>query len=385
MKENSSETPNVRKHVFVGLDVHKSFIQVAARAGGRVEFQEWRLPHTDQDVRRLIQQLRNGFGASTFLLCYEAGPTGYALSRRLSAEEGMHCSVIAPSLIPRKPGERVKTDRRDARKLAELLSAGLLTEVLPPSPEDEARREVCRARGAAQDDVKRAKQRLGKLLLRQSVRYPGKTPWTKKHLEWLERQHFEQKHLQTTFDAYLRALTQCLDRVRELDDALTEAAQDGAVAEQVALLKCFKGVQTTTAMGIVTELYNFERFESPQALMAFLGMTPSEHSTGGRANRGGITKAGNSRLRKLLVEAAWNHTRSNKAGVRLRERRKGQPGWAVDNAEKAQTRLHARYWRLVARGKHSNKAVMAIARELVGFIWVALAEQNVAKLQEACG
>lgn len=376
MQENSRVTHVSGKPVFVGLDVHKAFIQVAVHDPKTTEMVEWREPHTDNGVQRLVWQLRKGGGDGPIELCYEAGPTGYALARRLNSEDGMRCVVIAPSLIPRKPGERVKTDRRDARKLAQLHRAGLLTEVHEPTPEDEARRELCRARSAAQDDVKRAKQRLGKFLLRQSCRYPGKSPWTKKHLEWLERQRFELKQLQTTFDALLRALTQCLDRVRELDEALEEAAQEAPVAEQVALLKCFKGVQTTTAMGIVTELYNFERFESPRALMAFLGMTPSEYSTGGRAKRGGITKAGNSRLRKLLVEAAWNYTRSNKTGVKLRSRREGQPGWAIDVAEEAQARLHRRFWRLVAKGKHQNKALMAIARELAGFIWVVLAEQH---------
>jgi transposase len=370
--------------VFVGLDVHKAFIQVAVHDPCVREVAEWREAHTDAGVSRLVKVLQREFTGRPVQICYEAGPTGYELSRHLNAEDGMICSIIAPSLIPRKPGERVKTDRRDARKLAELLGAGLLTEVHEPSPEDEARRELSRARGAAQDDVKRAKQRLGKFLLRQSRRYPGKSPWTQKHLAWLEQQRFELKHLQTTFDALLRALTQCLDRVRELEDALEEAAQDEAVVTQVALLKCFKGVQTITAMGVITELYDFERFESPRALMAFLGMTPSEHSTGGRAKRGGITKAGNSRLRKLLVEAAWNYTRSNRTGVRLRKRREGQPGWAIDHAEKAQKRLNARYWALVHKGKNPNKALMAVARELAGFIWVVLAEHN-ARVQEVHG
>lgn len=385
MQENSRESSDISKHVFVGLDVHKEFIQVAARKQHGAEYLEWRLPHTDVDVRRLISQMRKGFGGmGTFTLCYEAGPTGYGLSRQLNGQDGMECIVIAPSLIPRKPGERVKTDRRDARKLCQLLDAGLLTEVLPPSPEDEARRELCRARSTAKDDHKKAKQRLGKFLLRQSCRYPGKSSWTLKHMAWLERQRFEQKHMQLAFDSMMRALRQCEDRVRELDAALEEAAKDEAVAEKVALLKCFKGVQTVTAMGIITELYSFERFESPRALMAFLGMTPSEYSSGGKASRGGITKAGNRRVRKLLIEAAWNYTRANKTGRRLRERRKGQPGWAVDVADKAQTRLHRRFWHLTHKGKHKNKAVMAIARELAGFVWVMLSEHN-ARLQEAHG
>jgi len=200
----------------------------------------------------------------------------------------------------------------------------------------------------------------------------------------LNSQRFELKHMQATFDAFLRALSQASERLGSLEAAVTEAAQEPAVVEQVALLECFKGMQTTIAMGIITELHSFERFKSPRALMAFLGMTPSEHSSGARTKRGGITKAGNGRLRKFFVEAAWNCTRSNKAGVRVRQRRKGQPGWAVDHAEKAQVRLHTRFWSLVLRGKHKNKAVMAIARELVGFIWVVLTEHR-ARLQETHG
>ena len=358
---------------FVGLDVHKNFIQVAVLQSEEAPAMEWRVPNTEPKVRGLLKKLRRVCGGSVEA-CYEAGPTGYALYRTLNSGQGIRCRVIAPSLIPRKAGERVKTDRRDAKKLAEYLSAGLLTEVQPPSLEDEARRELCRARSTAKDDQKKAKQRLSKFLLRQGrVFRGGKVPWTKKHMIWLEQQRFENAHLQLAFDSLMRALTQTKDRVRELDAAIEVAAQDEAVREPVALLKCFKGIQTTTAMSIVTELYSFERFRSPRSLMAFLGMTPSEHSSGGQVSKGAITTAGNSRLRKLLTEAAWNYTRTNKTGYALRRRREGQPGWAIDVAEKAQSRLNRRYRALLWRGKHHNKAVTAIARELAGFIWVVLA------------
>lgn len=358
---------------FVGLDVHKRFIQVAALVRGEVL--EWRTPNTPPKVSGLVRKLRRLCGGP-IQACYEAGPTGYGLARRLNSEDGVTCMVVAPALIPRKAGERVKTDRRDAKKLAEYLRADLLTEVQAPTPEDEARREISRARDAAKTDEKKARQRLSKFLLRHGRRYTqGKKAWTKMYMVWLDGQRFDIPHLQTAFDSLLRAVTQASDRLRELDRALEVAARDEAVKTQVELLKCFKGVQTTTAMGIVTELYSFERFASPKELMSFIGMTPSEHTTGGpdKAKRGGITKSGNGRLRRLLIEAAWNYTKSNKAGYRVRTRREGQPGWAIDIAEKAQARLARRYWYLVGKGKSPNVAAVAVARELIGFIWVMLA------------
>ena len=361
---------------YVGLDVHKDFIQVAIIEPDTVTTADWgKVSNTEPQVEKLIRRLKKT--ANSVRVCYEAGPTGFGLARRLGDEPGFECTVVAPSLIPKKPGSRVKTDRRDAKMLAEFLRAGLLTPVQPPSEEDEARRELCRARDAAKTDEKTAKHRLSKFLLRQGrVFREGKVLWTDKHMLWLERQRFDILYMQTTFDAFLRALEQARARVRELDEAIARAAQDEAVKEPVALLRCLKGVELTTAMGIATELYAVERFESPRGLASFVGLTPSEHSTGGKPNRGGITKAGNGRLRRLFVEAAWNYTRGNKTGRVLRKRREGQPAWAIDIAENAQHRLHRRYWRLVAQGKAPNKALIAVARELTGFVWAILVGHN---------
>lgn len=370
---------------YVGLDVHKRFIQVALLNTETFELTEWSTPNTPAKVQALIRKLKR-LCPGRVDLCYEAGPTGYGLCRVLNKENGFNCVVIAPSLIPMKPGERVKTDRRDAKKLAEYLRARLLTEVQPPTLDDEARRELCRARTAAKEDEKKAKQRLGKFLLRQGRSYTaGKKAWTKMYRVWLDRQRFDNANLQTVFDALLRTLDQASDRLRELEEAVEAASQEDAVRVPVELLKCFKGFQTTMAMGVVTELYSFERFVAPKNLMAFVGMVPSEHSTGGpdKKRRGSVTKAGNSRLRRLFVEAAWNYTKSNKAGYRVRTRREGQPGWAIDVASNAQTRLTKRYWTLVGKGKSPNVAVMAIARELVGFIWVVLAKHAQSQQQEA--
>ena len=267
----------------------------------------------------------------------------------------------------------MKTDRRDARKLASYLKAGMLTRVQPPTPEQEALRELCRARTTAKEDEKRAKQQLAKFLVRQDRRYDkGKQAWTKQHLVWLEQQRFDHPHLQAAYDARLRTLTHASSRVAELEAAIEEASEEEPVREPVALLKCFKGIKTTSAMVLVSELYDIERFPSARKLMGYLGLTASEHSTGGHPKRGGITKAGNSRLRRLLTEVSWSVIRSNKTGVAVRKRREGQPSWAVDLAERAQRRLHRRYWKLVVAGKHKNKAIIAVAREFVGFIWAMM-------------
>ena len=249
-----------------------------------------------------------------------------------------------------------------------------MTEVHEPSPEQEALRELTRARSAAKEDEKRAKHQVSKFLLRQDRRFgPGKRAWTEHHRRWLQGQRFEEPLLQATFDARLRTLEHATERLRELEALLesTSTSREG-VREPVALLKCFKGIQTTAAMVLVSELFDIERFSSAPKLMSYLGLTASEHSSGGRHRRGAITKAGNGRLRKLLTEISWTCTRSANTSLAIRKRREGQPAWAVDLAEKAQRRMYRRYRRLVEKGKHKNVAVIAIAREFVGFIWAML-------------
>jgi transposase len=361
---------------YVGLDVHKAFIQVALLRPGEDSPVEWRVRHEPSKVTGLVRKLERLCPGSVEV-CYEAGPCGYPLSRRLNAVERVRCVVIAPSLIPRKPGERIKTDRRDARKLAAYLRSGLLTEVAAPSVDDEARRELCRRRQTVKDDLKAAKQRLLKFLLRQGRVFRGsKTNWTRTHFRWLRAQRFDAGHSPFVFDDLLWAVDSLSQRLGLVEERIAEAAQQEAVREAVELLQCFKGIRLVTAMSLVTELYSFERFTSPRGLMAFLGLTPSEHSSSGEARRGGITKAGNGRLRKLMVESSHSAVRSSHTGYPLKARRQGQPPWAVAIAEKAQRRLRARYVRLTMKGKHHNKAVIAVAREFVGFIWAMLAEHQ---------
>jgi transposase len=280
--------------------------------------------------------------------------------------------VVAPSLIPRKPGERIKTDRRDARKLGHLFRAGLLTEVHPPSEENEAARDRCRAREDVREDLMRSRHRLGKLLLRRGITYgAGKKAWTQGYRVWLRGLRFERAFDQVVLDDYLLAIEQLEERVRSLDEQIERLSQDLAYAGPVGALRCFRGIDTITATIIVTELYSFGRFTSPRGLKAFLGLVPSEHSSSNSRRQGAITKAGNGHVRRVLVEAAW-HYRHRPSTRSLRKRRQGQPARAIAIADRAMQRLHRRFCRMTAKGIPSNKTAVAVARELVGFVWAAL-------------
>lgn len=357
---------------WVGLDAHKKDIVVAGTFP-ETELAEWTVTHTQASIRKLAKRLHELANGGKVIACYEAGPCGYELQRRLLAL-GIECRVIAPSLIPRKPGERIKTDRRDAKKLMEMLRAGLLTEVRPPTREQEAVRDLCRCRDDARDDLIRARHRLGKLLLRRGISRPVevKKSWTDSHRKWLHGLRFENTIDQNVFDQYLMVVEQVGARLESLDDQLLAASQQPLFAKPAAWLRCFRGIDVVTAMSIVAELHGVERFESPRKLMAYLGLVPSEHSSGGKEKRGPITKAGNSHVRRMMIEASWHYRHRPGAGRVLRKRREGQPPAIIAIADKAQQRLHRRYQRLVGRGKAPNKAVVALARELVGFVWAAL-------------
>ena len=356
---------------FVGLDAHAQTIQVSMLTSGAARAVEWTVSNDAASIRRLAKKLRERAPAG-LECCYEAGPTGYALQRQL-LEARVPCTVIAPSLIPVKPGERIKTDRRDARKLAELLRAGLLTAVRPPTAAEEAVRDLCRCREDAKEDLLRSRHRMSKFLLRRGLRWSqGKRAWTHAHRAWMKGLRFEHGADQSIFDDYLLALEQLEERCKRLDDKLEAVAQSEPYREQVGWLCCLRGVKTVTAITLLSELHGFERFESPRQLMAYLGLVPSEHSSGERQARGAITKTGNSHVRRILIEAAWHYRHRPAVSPHLRQRRKGQPGWILSLADKAQARLHQRHAKLSARGKQRNKVVVAVARELVGFVWAML-------------
>lgn len=361
----------------VGLDAHKESINVAVLLAEAQRPIEWQVSSERGSVRKMVKKVLALAPGMTVRICYEAGPCGYALQRWIRELE-VECMVVAPSLIPRKPGERIKTDRRDARKLAELLRAGLLTEVHPPSEADEAVRDLCRAREDAHEDLVRSRHRLSKLLLRRGRRWlGGKRAWGQGHRLWLRSLHFEHPADQVVIEDYLLAIEHVEERLRTLDAHIEQASQLPAYAEVVGALRCFRGIDTLTAMTLVAELHDFMRFHSARGLMAFLGLVPSEHSSGGKKQRGEITKAGNGHARRLLIEAAW-HYRHRPGAQSLRARRQGQPAHAIALADKAMRRLHRRFTQMLERGKPRPKVAVAIARELTGFIWAAMRQPKAA-------
>jgi transposase len=359
----------------VGLDTSKKSIQVAMLLPGRREPVEWELANEPAAVKRLAKRLLRE-AAGELRVCYEAGPCGYTLQRQLRAA-GVDSIVVAPSLVPVKPGERIKTNRRDARKLAQALRAEGLTEVHPPTPEEEAVRDLSRCREDAREDLLRSRHRLGKMLLRRGFVHCGKA-WTQAHRRWLRSLSFEHEADRAVFGDYLQAIEHLEERLRGLAEKLVTVSEKDPYREPVGWLRCFRGIDTLTAMTLVAELHDFGRFESPRGLMAFLGLVPSENSTGDKHRRGPITKAGNTHARHVLIEASWHYRHRPGVSKQLRKRREGQPGWVIGLADRAQLRLHKRFWKLALHGKSTNKAVTAVARELAGFIWAALSLKDAA-------
>ncbi|MFH1616735.1 MAG: IS110 family transposase [Planctomycetota bacterium] len=297
---------------------------------------------------------------------------------------GCKCAVIAPSLTPIKPGDRVKTDRRDAVKLLAMFKAGLLTEVHAPNQKQEAARELTRCRQTAQENLKRIRHQILKFLTRHGYVYTEGNHWTLKHLRWIRGLEFDLPSLRDVFDSYFTEMQHCLQRLVSLDKEVAKLAESKSYKKVVGLLRCFYGIDTLTAVTIVTEIFDFGRFASPGELMSYLGLTCCEDSSGQKDRKGPITKAGNKRVRRLLVEASWHYRHPYIAGSKaLRERRKCQPQWAIDIADKAGQRLRKRYWYLVNSGKMPCKAAVAIARELAGFIWSLFNEYQIRNQEKA--
>jgi transposase len=354
---------------YVGIDAHKKDLQVAVLVGDATAPVTWTVANEPRAIDRLRRTLERDT-AGPVRCCYEAGPCGYALWRQLQRGR-VSCQVIAPALIPRKAGERIKTDRRDARKLAELLRAGLLTAVRVPTPAEEAARDLVRARDDAREDRQRSRHRLSKLLLRRSLHYAGKE-WTQAHRRWLATLTWAHAAEQRVVEDYLLAIDQLTARLRELDAALQDLADSAPYREAVGWLRCFRGIDTLTAILILAELHDVQRFLTPRALMAYLGLVPGEHSSGARTRRGRITKTGNALVRRVVVEAAWHYQHRAGVGPGLTRRRAGQPARVIAIADKAQQRLCRRFRRLVAEHKPTPKVAVAVARELTGFLWAAL-------------
>jgi transposase len=302
--------------------------------------------------------------------CYEAGPTGYGLARAC-VEAGVRCDVIAPSKTPRAAGERIKTDRRDAERLVRLLMAGSLQAVAVPSVEMEAVRDLVRSRARLRDDLARARQRVSKMLLRYGRVYPKKTCWTKQHRVWLGEQQWQHPASELAYLDYLAAVDGLVARRAAIDERLSRIAQDPSLWPTVARLRCFRGVDTLTALGLVVEVGDWSRFRRPAQLSSWLGLVPSLSQSGESLSRGGITKTGSQHARRLLVESAWHYTRVPRIGGTLAQRQADQPAHVLQIAWRAQTRLYRLHRRLRERGKPPGVVTVAVARELSGFLWAA--------------
>jgi transposase len=354
---------------YVGIDAHKKNLFIAMVLGNQTTPVTWQLANEPNAVRRLVRKLERE-APGPVRAFYEAGPCGYALQRQLTTPR-VSGDVVAPALIPRKPGERVKTNRRDARKLVELGRAGLLTTVRPPTPEEEAVRDWCRARDDAREDLQRCRHRLGKLLLRRGLHYPGRN-WTRGHRQWIDSLEWTHTAERAVVDDYLLAIDHPEARRQELDARLAVIAECEPDRTPVGWLRCFRGIDTLSAILILAELHDFRRFSSARALMAYLGLVPGEDSSGEKHRRGRITRTGNALVRRILVETAWPYQHRPGIGVALARRRKGQPGRVIAIADKAQQRLCRRFRTLAAEHKPAPKIAVAIARELAGFLWAAL-------------
>lgn len=358
---------------FIGLDVHKKTITIAIADQGRQHKPRVYgaiandLDAVDKFCRKMVST------ASRLYFVYEAGPCGYGLYRHLTAK-GFDCMVAAPSLIPKKSGDRVKTDRRDAAKLAQLHRAGELTAVYVPDPQDEAMRDLSRARHDAVSATQKAKQRLKAFLLRNRIVYSGRCAWSKAYFRWLADIAMAYPAQQVTLQEYIDAVHEGLQRVDRLTDQIRQLVPGWRLAPVVSALQAARGVSVVVAVTLLSELGDLSRFQRPSQLMAHLGLVPSEHSSGESTKRGGITKTGNRHARRVLVEAAWAYRMPARVSGLLLKRQQGVPEQVCRIAWKAQLRLCTRYRRLAARGKLKKKVVTAIARELSAFLW-AMAKQ----------
>jgi transposase len=357
-----------KKVRFLGLDVHAETIAVAvAEPDGEVRSLGV-IPNRAESVRKLVKKLGS---AEQLRACYEAGPTGYVLYWQLT-ELGVDCAVVAPTLVPVKAGDRVKTDRRDAVKLARCHRSGDLTEVWVPDAPAEALRDLVRAREAAKQDQLRARHRLSKFLLRTGRRpAPGVKAWTQSYLAWVRQLRYDQAAQEWTRLDHLHEIEHMSERVKRLEQAIQEAVKLAPASMQQVIrgLQALRGIAELSAVTIATELGQVSRFESARQLMGYSGAVPSEASSGQRQQRGGITKTGNAHLRRVAIEAAWSYRLRPAVGPLLRKRQEGVPDEIKEIAWKAQMRLHHRYARLAASGKDQRKIITAVGRELLGFIW----------------
>jgi transposase len=353
---------------YVGMDVHAETISVAVAEGRQVARSLGTIANRPEAIRRLLGKLGE---PASLRVCYEAGPTGYVLYWQLT-KMGVHCDVVAPSLVPTKSGDRVKTDRRDAEKLARSYRSGDLTAVWVPDSEHEALRDLVRAREAAKKDELRAKHRLSKYLLRYGQRAPeGCRAWTHAWWQWVRAVRFDHAAQNVTVLDYIMAVDYEAQRITRLEGAIDEAVKDAPAHMKAVIdaLQALRGVAKITAITLSTEFGTFARFERATQVMSYTGVVPTERSSGARDRRGAITKAGNAHLRRVLIEAAWHYRHGPRLNLRQKKLLRDLSPRVSEIAWKAQERLHRRFWRLTNKSKPAGKVVTAVARELVGFIW----------------
>lgn len=353
---------------FIGIDTAKARNAVTVAEGGREGELRYlgEFDNTPDAVAKLVRKLAERY--ETLQFCYEAGPTWYGLHRQILAL-GQNCMVVAPSLIPRRPGDRVKTNRRDAQTLARLLRAGELTAVWVPDETHEAVRDLVRTRAMAMEDYRRKRQHVSSFLLRHGRSFEGTATWKGRHLQWLDRQSFAHPAQRLAFQEMLNTVRSAAERIGRLDAMLLEIVPAWTMAPVVAAFQAMRGVGLITATTMVAEVGDIRRFEHPRQLMAFLGLVPSERSTGDTRKQGGITKTGNIRARKALIEAAWTYRHAARIGEIHQVRLAQLPEQIREIAWKAQARLCARYRQLTAKGKKPTVAITAIAREIAAFLW----------------
>jgi transposase len=355
--------------IYVGLDVHKDSVVAGTATKREPAVLVGRMLN---DWAQLLKTLDNIGSKDRLRVCYEAGPTGYDLARRLNAT-GICCIVVAPSLIPVRPGQRIKTDRRDAKKLADLHRNGQLVEVTIPDTETEAMRDLERERDDAKNAERTARQQLDKFLLRHA-RIWSQSKWTHIHWAWIERQAFPSETLRRVLTDYIRAVKEATARLERLQKDIEELVEKWSLAPLVKAFQALRGVRLITSVVLAAEIGDYVRFGTPRELMAYLGLVPSEDSSGQRRCQGRITRTGNGHVRRILTEAAWNYRFYPRPSRAIRKRRESLPPKIVAIAEKAEQRLSSRYRHLIEKGKSSPKAVTAVARELAGFVW-AIAQE----------
>lgn len=354
--------------IHLGLDVAKNMIAVGVLLPGQETPAVDRIFNDEASVRRLVDRFDD---RSRLRVCYEAGPTGFGLHRLLRSM-GVACDVVAPSLIPKAPGDRVKTDKRDARRLARLHRAGELVAIAIPNPEQEAVRDLCRARAALVADRGRARQRLGKFLLRHDRVYRDGAAWTARHGAWLAAQRFDDPALRATYGHYRAVLSARDAEVAAVEAALARWVDTGPFAAATHRLACYRGVAVLGGLTLASEVFDWRRFGSAVQFMGFTGLVPSEYSTGESVRRGHITKAGNGFVRTQLIESAWSYQHHAAVGAELKRRQVHADPATIARAWVAQQRLCGRFRRLAARKNDKKLVVTAIARELAGFLWAEM-------------